>query len=89
MDSIINCLDCGETVSTRSRSCPHCGAPQASSKNSPLRIVGRLVVLFIMLVVGGLAIGSLRRGESAQAATFGVIFVCFMAILVSLSRPGP
>ena len=82
MPKLITCSDCGKQISRNARTCPSCGAPQKSAKDSPWRMLVRVFAL-VGLILFGLgawsAAGTTLGVQCGVAATVcGVVFVVLL-----------
>ncbi len=55
MPNLTKCKDCGHTVSTRAKTCPHCGVRKPAKKRATS---GDLFVIALALFLGGVWIAS-------------------------------
>lgn len=62
--AITKCKECGGQISTKAKTCPHCGA--AIKKGSWLKWIGVLVLLFLVAYVVGMFIQALRNTPSTE-----------------------
>lgn len=75
--------DCKKEISSRAKTCPHCGAPTKASVNSGGRMIARTVVLLIAIFAGVLAYGN--RGDSRDLIQWGVCSGAFFLLWVVLN----
>ncbi|MBI4563924.1 MAG: hypothetical protein HY716_04425 [Planctomycetes bacterium] len=78
-----HCLDCGREVSTRARSCPHCGRPR------PVRKCGDGLTV-LLLIAGLLAALAAAAVVSKKCCPFrSAAFRCRSIVAPEVAPPAP
>jgi hypothetical protein len=77
--SLINCKECGHSISDKAKSCPSCGAAgKASSTSYVLATVAALGFGFAAALVAGVAF--IMNGHDSMAVPGGIAFVVGAAV---------
>ena len=66
--ALIKCTECGKEISSKAKTCPHCGAPlvKEKKKGSCLTKILGMVILFIGLIFMIGALSNMVSSESEE-----------------------
>lgn len=77
--ALTKCSECGQQVSTKARTCPHCGAPSPGSG-----VRAALLPAVVALVAGllvALTVGSANRGPGGEDVTMSFVIGGLITVL--------
>lgn len=74
------CSGCGKPVHKTARSCPNCGATQASARGSKSKIVAAILAL----ILGGIGVHKFYLGQAGWGIVYLLFFWTFIPAIVAL-----